>query len=256
MERVSKNCAMCGKAIAVPVTVRGGVPHIMICSNMPQARAHGACGYCDMCRDCYCFDHIVWKPVHAVNDNRTRREALAAAHAHKASASLTYVPMCPKCDRGMTAVPPSITSQTAIMIGLDIDSEGVTSGIVYATSARPVGPPQTHKWNPRAMTTGRQITDFLVKVIVSLGQQSGEIVSVGISWPGKVIHNRILEKSLVASHLNNREFQESIAARHTVLEQSLGVPVSVVSAEKARRQWQSMSGQAKSSTKRFWEFWK
>jgi hypothetical protein len=143
------------------------------------------------------------------------------------------------------------------MIGLDIDSESVTSCIVEARSARPVGLPQTHKWNPRAITTGRQITDFLVKVIVPLGQQSGEIVSVGISWPGEVSDNRILEKSLVASHLNNREFQESIAALHIVLEQRLGVPVSVVSAEKARRQWgQSMGGQPKISTKRFWEFWK
>jgi len=86
MERVNRNCAVCGKTVAVPVNV-----HVMMASNLAQAREHGATAYCEKCDASYCFEHIVWTP----------------ARISETSESLTNAAICPKCSGIMGGFPSS-----------------------------------------------------------------------------------------------------------------------------------------------------
>ena len=82
MERLERFCAVCGEKIAVPVGVA-----LMTATNLAQARAHGACGYCAACDSSYCFDHVVWRP------------------ARISSTQTTTVAVCPKCGETMGGLP-------------------------------------------------------------------------------------------------------------------------------------------------------
>jgi NAD-dependent SIR2 family protein deacetylase len=84
MERVNRNCAVCGKTASVPVNV-----HVMMATNLAQARSHGAAAYCQRCDASYCFDHIVWTPTRISETNET----------------MTNVPVCPKCGELMGGLP-------------------------------------------------------------------------------------------------------------------------------------------------------